>query len=698
MEIKAYMSKKSKLVIIYCVICTVLFIAVFTLVSYTGKLPQSWVAAVFTALYCVITASGAFLILKFGGPSSPADPPKGLRPDQNLFRQMKTPAATTDTEGRISWRNEAFTNAFADILSSDTDITSLCGLKLSDIIKDQSERGVLVKIGEQSYRVFGYLLPLSNKNAAAAQTKAAGRQAVTFWYNVSDEEACKTRLENERLIVAFIIIDMADNILSGMQEQYSEAVSSVSKLLNNWADSINGRLLEYSDGKYIMMFYADQLPAMRRAAFPILSDVKKITFGGGTVPMTLSIGIADIEGTVADKCALASSAMSFALQRGGDQVVIKNDRGAKDEFYGGLSKHDPQLTGLNARRLILQAKPIIKEAGSVYIMGHKNADFDCLASCMGIAKICLSLGKKTTIVVRDNKNIARPYAMLKEMPDYKDLFFDFERDSYDDVESNTLLFIMDVNNPVIFEDEKITKQVSSVIIIDHHRKVSSELPFEDKIRQQYIEPSASSASEIVAQMLEQFFPSGVLTADEANLLLAGIQLDTNSFSRDCGAGTYAAAQYLRREGADASEASSFFSLDKKAFMFELKLQSSMKLYKDEYAICIGDDAALAPDPASAARVAETVLKLDGVSASFAICRAGTDANGDPTYSISARSDGSINVQVILERLGGGGHHSNAGTQLTTGKTVQVSDSPLPKLDSALVTKLLLKSIDMSVKV
>ncbi len=125
MEIKAYMSKKSKLVIIYCVICTVLFIAVFTLVSYTGKLPQSWVAAVFTALYCVITASGAFLILKFGGPSSPADPPKGLRPDQNLFRQMKTPAATTDTEGRITWRNEAFTNAFADILSSDTDITSL---------------------------------------------------------------------------------------------------------------------------------------------------------------------------------------------------------------------------------------------------------------------------------------------------------------------------------------------------------------------------------------------------------------------------------------------------------------------------------------------------------------------------------------------------------------------------------------------
>ena len=383
--------------------------------------------------------------------------------------------------------------------------------------------------------------------------------------------------------------------------------------------------------------------------------------------------------------------MSFALQRGGDQVVIKNDRGSKDEFYGGLSKHDPQLTGLNARRLVLQATPLIKNAGSVLIMGHKNADFDCLASCMGIAKICMSLGKKTTILVKDNKNITRPYAMLKETPGYKDIFFDFDRDDFDMIESDSLLFIMDVNNPAIFEYPEVTNHVSSVIIIDHHRMFSSSFPFETRI--QYIEPSASSASEIVAQMLEQFFPSGVLTADEANLLLAGIQLDTNSFTRDCGAGTYAAAQYLRREGADASEASSFFTLDKRAFMLELKLESTMRMYKEGYAICAADDASAATDPATAARAAETVLKLEGVSASFAVCRMNTDINGEPFYSISARSDGSVNVQLILERLGGGGHHSNAGTQLTTGKIVSVYDGPIPRPDVAFVVKLLEKAID-----
>jgi c-di-AMP phosphodiesterase-like protein len=259
------------------------------------------------------------------------------------------------------------------------------------------------------------------------------------------------------------------------------------------------------------------------------------------------------------------------------------------------------------------------------------------------------------------------------------------------IESDSLLFIMDVNNPAIFEYPEVTNHVSSVIIIDHHRMFSSSFPFETRI--QYIEPSASSASEIVAQMLEQFFPSGVLTADEANLLLAGIQLDTNSFTRDCGAGTYAAAQYLRREGADASEASSFFTLDKRAFMLELKLESTMRMYKEGYAICAADDASAATDPATAARAAETVLKLEGVSASFAVCRMNTDINGEPFYSISARSDGSVNVQLILERLGGGGHHSNAGTQLTTGKIVSVYDGPIPRPDVAFVVKLLEKAID-----
>lgn len=680
------MSKKAKLVIAYCVVCTVLFIAVFTLFSYTGKLPQAWAAALFTALYCVMTAAGAFMILKLGESSSPSDlPPKSARSVTHLLAVMKTPTAVTDGDGKIVWYNNAFANVCDDLLHKDTDLQKLCGLSMKDLLSDDGGKGAGAKINGKSFRVFGY--PQSNNN---------GRTVTTLWFDTSDEEAYKTKLENERLIVAYVIIDMADNFLSGMQDQYADAAASVTKVLKGWADSCKGHIREYGAGKYIMMFYADQLSAMKRAAFPILSDVKKITFGDDAVPMTLSIGIADCGGTVADKCALASSAMSFALQRGGDQVVIKNDRGAKDEFYGGLSKHDPQLTGLNARRLVLQATPLIKKAGSVLIMGHKNADFDCLASCMGIAKICLSLGKKTTVVVKDNKNISKPYAMLKEMPDYKDIFYDFDSDDFDMIESDSLLFIMDVNNPAIFEYPEMTNHVSSIIIIDHHRRFSSSFPFETRI--QYIEPSASSASEIVAQMLEQFFPSGVLTADEANLLLAGIQLDTNSFTRDCGAGTYAAAQYLRREGADASEASAFFTLDKKAFMFELKLESSMKLNKAGYAICVGDDGTPAPDPASPARVAETVLKLEGVSASFAVCRMSTDINGEPLYSISARSDGTVNVQIILERLGGGGHHSNAGAQLTTGKTVQVYDGPLPRLDSALVAKLLEKAIETKPKI
>ncbi len=679
------MSKITKLVMIYCIICSVLFIGAFTLLSYTDSLPNIGAVIVITLIYCALTALGCFLIVRFGGAAPVSNtPPKSAKSISHLLAEMKTPVAMTDDSGKIVWYNIAFSEITEKANRKENDLNKLCGLSVKTLLDREHESGADVKLGDDSYRVFGY--PQAGKN---------GRTVTTFWFDISNEEKYKTQLENERLIVAYVIIDMADNFLSGMQEQYSEAAASVTKLLKGWADSLKGNIREYDNGKYIMMFYADKLPSMRRAAFPVLSDAKKITFGDDAIPMTLSIGIADCGGTVADKCALASSAMSFALQRGGDQVVIKNDRGTKDEFYGGLSKHDPQLTGLNARRLMLQATPLIKKAGSVLIMGHKNADFDCLASCMGIAKICLSLGKKTTVVVKDNKNITRPYAKLKAMPDYKDCFYDFERDDFDVIEHDSLLFIMDVNNPAIFEYPEMTKHVSSVIIIDHHRMFSSSYPFDVKI--QYIEPSASSASEVVAQMLEQFFPSGVLTPDEANLLLAGIQLDTNNFTRDCGAGTYAAAQYLRREGADASEASSYFSLDKKTFMQELKLESTMRMYKDGYAICAGDDASPASDPATAARVAETVLKLDGVSASFAICRMSTDVAEEPFYSVSARSDGSINVQIILERLGGGGHHSNAGTQLTAGKTVAVYDGPLPRVNSALAVKLLEKAIDADFK-
>ncbi len=675
------MNKRAKLTIIYCVICTVVFIAAFTFFSYTNRLSVGFTAA-FTLLYCLFVALGSWLITKYGENAPQSNlPPKSARSVTHLLAELKTPAAVTDGAGKIVWHNNAFSD-IAPELHGGTDLEGLCGLSVKKLLGSDAKDGVEVKLGDGVFRVFGY--PQANSN---------GRTITTLWFDVTQQEKYRVQLENERLIVAYVIIDMADNFLSGMQDRYAEAVAEVTKLLKGWAEQCRGHIREYDNGKYIMMFYADALPAMKRSSFPILTDVKKITFGDDAIPMTLSIGIADCGGTVADKCALASSAMSFALQRGGDQVVIKNDRGGKDEFFGGQSKHDPQLTGLNARRLVLQATPLIKKAGSVIIMGHKNADFDCLAACMGIAKICLSLGKKTTLMVKDNKNITRPYAMLKQTPGYKDIFYDFERDDFDMIESDSLLFIMDVNNPAIFEYPEVTKHVSSVIIIDHHRMFSSSLPFETRI--QYIEPSASSASEIVSQMLEQFFPSGVLTSDEANLLLAGIQLDTNSFTRDCGAGTYAAAQYLRREGADASEASSFFTLDKRAFMIELKLESSMRIYKDGYAICAVDDAVIATDPATSARAAETVLKLDGVRASFAVCRMNTEINGEPFYSVSARSDGTVNVQIILERLGGGGHHSNAGTQLTTGKTVSVYDGPIPRPDTAFVVKLLEAAIDAS---
>ena len=549
------MNDKTKTVVIYCIVCTVLFIILFTVLSYSVRMPGVTSAFIAAAVYCVFVIGGTFLILKiFKGTGSASEPPgKNSRSVLQLLSTMGAPVVVITEEGKIGWSNPAFEDAAPPEMKKDQPISRYCSLSVKALAGEEGADGVECELNGKFYRVYGSRQPSTGN-------------ITTIWIDKTSEKALASSLEKDRVIIASVIVDMADNFLSGLHDNYAQASAAVSRVLYDWAAANRGFINEYETGKYVMIFSAEALASMRNSSFRILDDVKKITFGEDAIPMTISVGIADSNKDLSEKYGLAKEAMQFALQRGGDQVVIKNDSG-KAEFFGGASKHDPQLTSLNARRLISQALPLVKKAGSVLIMGHKNADFDCLAACMGIAKICLCYGKKPVIVVKRNKNIEKPYDMLKEAPDYKDLFYDFDRDSFDMIEHDSLLFIVDVNNPVIFEYPKMTEQVSQIIIIDHHRRVSSELPFKPQIT--YIEPSASSASEIVSQMLEQLLPSGVLTVDEANLLLAGMQLDTNNFTRDCGAGTYAAAQYLRREGADSSVSTAYFNLNRDDFLREL---------------------------------------------------------------------------------------------------------------------------------
>ena len=675
------MIDKTKLAVIYCIVCTVLFIILFTVISYSIRMPGIMSAFIAAIVYCVFVIGGVVLIMKaFKGSGVSSEPPyKGSKSVLHLLTTLASPVLMTNREGKISWFNQAFQDSAPAVLKKDMMLSQFCNLSVKSLLTEEGNGGIVCELGEKTYRVYGY-----------TQSSSGGGQITSVWMDITGEKALETRIENERVIVASVIVDMADNFLSGLHDNYAQASAAVSRCLYDWAAANRGFINEYETGKYIMIFNAEYLQQMKKSSFRILNDVKKITFGEDAIPMTISVGIADSAKDLSGKYGLSKEAMQFALQRGGDQVVIMNDNG-KAEFFGGASKHDPQLTSLNARRLISQALPLIKKAGSVLIMGHKNADFDCLASCMGIAKLCLLYGKKPTIVVRRNKNIEKPYDMLKEMPDYKDLFYDFDSDSFDMIEHDSLLFIMDVNNPFIFEYPQLTEQVSKIIIIDHHRRASSEMPFDPQIT--YIEPSASSASEIVSQMLEQLLPSGALSADEANLLLAGIQLDTYNFTRDCGAGTYAAAQYLRREGGDASVSTAYFNLDREDFLRELKIESTMKQVKEGFYICTGTDSMPINEPATAARVAETMMKVGGVHASFAICRLKTSAGPDPLYTISARSDGTVNVQIILERLGGGGHHSNAGAQLSNGKTIPLLDEPTKDLNMRTAVMLLETAIN-----
>jgi len=294
------------------------------------------------------------------------------------------------------------------------------------------------------------------------------------------------------------------------------------------------------------------------------------------------------------------------------------------------------------------------KAGNVLIMGHRNPDYDSIGACIGIARLAMFCGVKANIVVNtEDPNIKTSVTRISALPEYADVFVDHVT-GQDLIRSDTLLVIVDVNNFVQFESTDIADNVATVAIIDHHRKTGD---FKREPAISYIEPSASSASELVAEMLEQALPTGDLHREEADVLFAGMALDTKQFSRNTGVRTFSAALYLRSEGANPMEVQSFFKAGLDDFMREAKFSMNVITYRQMFAISMSEGDGNPQDRIAAAKAADKLLSVSGVMASFALVQVGESVH------ISARSAGNINVQLILERMGGGGYYEAAGAFL-----------------------------------
>ena len=473
------------------------------------------------------------------------------------------------------------------------------------------------------------------------------------FYDVTDRLIAERRYYEERTVVAYAIIDNIEEILQFVQDNYAETSNRVEERLRAWMESVGGLFRAYDRNKYLLVFDYVHLEECLKNRFDILDEIRSIRVGDG-MPLTISLGVSHLLNcSLAEREEAAQYALDLALQRGGDQVVLRDKTGVS--FYGGRTKAGYKRVNIKARVIAGQLLSLIGRAGNVLIMGHRFGDYDSFAACVGLACLALNQGIRVNIVAnRDDPNLAPCFKRLLGLTEYRGMFVD-KNEAMDLVESDTLLIVADVNNSGYVECPALMEKAVSVAIIDHHIKtVASGAAW----KLEYIDPTASSACELVSEIIEHSVGARVLSPEVAELLLSGILLDTKRFTRNTGTRTFAVAQFLRGAGANPGEAFEFFKNTVADLGKEARFHSNVLLYRSCIAIaaCDGDDV----DPSyrlAAAKAADGLLTVKGVTTSFALVRI------EDTVYISARSDGTVNVQVILEKFQGGGHFDVAGAQV-----------------------------------
>lgn len=496
---------------------------------------------------------------------------------------------------------------------------------------------------------------------------------VIYLLDITRYAQIEEKYEAERLAIGLIFIDNYDELSQGMHDQELALMSSyVQNTLSEYAVKFHSYLKRIDEDHFLLLAHMQDLKKLEGDKFSVLDKVRLETSRNNT-PLTLSVGLAygsDSLNEVADQ---AQSNLDLALGRGGDQVVLR-EPGKEARFFGGKSNPMEKRTRVRARMVSQALQEIFKDADQIFVVGHQRPDMDAIGGGIGIVKIARAHGVKAHVVLdtnHTNYDVGRLVARLEKDKDL-DLFISPE-DALAQATDQSLLVMADHSKYSITYDPKLYEKLKNrLVIIDHHRR-GEEFPENPMLI--YIEPYASSTCELVTEMIEYQPQRGeqLLTDLEATAMLAGITVDSKEFSLRTGTRTFDAASYLWSIGADSAIVSDLLKEDIESFTQKAKLVAGLKMYKDDIALLLGPNDKII-DPIVTAQAADMALSLEHVDASFAVTRRKKD-----TIGISARSMGDINVQVIMEKLGGGGHLSNAATQL---KDITI-DEAKEKLEKAI---------------
>lgn len=520
------------------------------------------------------------------------------------------------------------------------------------LLEGKTEAPETVVWNHRTYRVFGGVSHPEGGQSALA---------TTYWMDVTDTEEMRRTLELTRPVVAILMVDNYEDLMKATPEGKRSAVRAMlEEKLSQWSAGSEGMMLKYDRDRYLFVFEEKSFSDFAAKRFDVLDAVREVVAGEG-VAATLSIGVGRDADSFEALFKNASVALEMALSRGGDQAVVKDK--LNFEFYGGRSKATEKRTKVKSRVMANALAELIDEAKQVYVMGHSYADMDALGAAAGVCAIVRKRGKKCRIVIDTENNAAHPMLRrLQALPEYQGAFLSGD-DAFLRVQPETLLVVVDTNRPGSVESEPLLDACNRVAVIDHHRRGSSYI---DKMALNYHEPYASSASELVTELLQYLIEPGDLLKAESEALLAGIVLDTKNFTNRTGGRTFEAAAHLRRAGADTADVQRMFQSDLQSMISRYDIIRRAELYHGDIAIAALDQEC---DRVIAAKAADEMLTLQGVRASFVLYR-----KDDGIY-ISARSLGEINVQVLVETLGGGGNSTTAGGQCS-GMTVAEAKTTL----------------------
>lgn len=578
------------------------------------------------------------------------------------MRMMKTltvPFAILSEDGHMLWGNDEFVSVIVNKKAARRNIANIFEEITLDSLPDSDEVKVVhVRTEDKYYRVVMKLVESDNAGEGDTvktdinQLMDNSRLISVFLYDETDIMELEQKREAENLVVGLLYIDNYDELIDSIDEiRQSLIMALIDRKINKYMQGIDAISKKLEKDKFLFMFKQSYLSEICSNRFAILEEIRDINLGNES-SATISIGIGVGRDTFVERYDLARAAIDLALGRGGDQAVVKSID--QEKFYGGKSVQIERNTRVKARVKAHALKELIEGKERVVVMGHSIGDVDSFGASIGIYRIAKTLNRKANVVLNEVSQSVKPIRDRFYTKEYEEDMIITGDEAKELVDENTVLVIVDVNRASYTECPELIEQAQSVVVIDHHRQAGDAI---DKAVLFYIEPYASSASEMVAE-ISQYIGSGLkLKSAEAEAMYAGIMIDTNYFSNKTGVRTFEAMAYLRRNGADAVRIRKAFRDDIDEYKIRAAAIQDTELYEGVFAIAESKSEGIESPTVFASKIANSLLDISNVKASFVL----TKYRGK--VYISARSIDEVNVQVMMERLGGGGHINMAGAQL-----------------------------------